>query len=140
VTYGGDSGNRILYWRCSLIRVSVIRGSTVYLFLKSGLQTLDLNLVYITSYLFIYINHRSLYFDRLKTRHSLKNISKHLTCTIPYTELKRIFKHKPPNVHVQILLTVSYYSLHRHVSATLVTIFRVSYSNNTINTLVITRT
>jgi hypothetical protein len=30
-TYGGDSGNRIfvLYWRCSLIRVSVIRGSTV---------------------------------------------------------------------------------------------------------------
>jgi hypothetical protein len=32
VIYGGDSGNRIfvLYWRCSLIRVSVIRGSTVY--------------------------------------------------------------------------------------------------------------
>jgi hypothetical protein len=32
VTYGGDSGNRIfvLYWRCLLIRVSVIRGSTVY--------------------------------------------------------------------------------------------------------------
>jgi hypothetical protein len=32
VTYGGDSGNRIfvVYWRCSLIRVSVIRGSTVY--------------------------------------------------------------------------------------------------------------
>jgi hypothetical protein len=32
VTYGGDSGNRIfvLYWRCSLIRVSVIRGSTVF--------------------------------------------------------------------------------------------------------------
>jgi hypothetical protein len=31
VTYGGDSGNRIfvLYWRCLLIRVSVIRGSTV---------------------------------------------------------------------------------------------------------------
>jgi hypothetical protein len=31
VTYGGDSGNRIfvLYWRCPLIRVSVIRGSTV---------------------------------------------------------------------------------------------------------------
>jgi hypothetical protein len=30
-TYGGDSGNRIfvLYWRRSLIRVSVIRGSTV---------------------------------------------------------------------------------------------------------------
>jgi hypothetical protein len=30
-TYGGDSGNRIfvLYWSCSLIRVSVIRGSTV---------------------------------------------------------------------------------------------------------------
>jgi hypothetical protein len=29
--YEGDSGNRIfvLYWRCSLIRVSVIRGSTV---------------------------------------------------------------------------------------------------------------
>jgi hypothetical protein len=33
-TYGGDSGNRIfvLYWRCSLIRVSVIRGSTVITF------------------------------------------------------------------------------------------------------------
>jgi hypothetical protein len=32
VTYGGDSGNRIfvLYWRCPLIRVSVITGSTVY--------------------------------------------------------------------------------------------------------------
>jgi hypothetical protein len=31
VTYGGDSGNRIfvLYWRCPLIRVSVIRGSIV---------------------------------------------------------------------------------------------------------------
>jgi hypothetical protein len=31
VTCGGDSGNRIfvIYWRCSLIRVSVIRGSTV---------------------------------------------------------------------------------------------------------------
>jgi hypothetical protein len=30
--YGGDSGNRIfvLYWRCSLIRVSVIRGSSVF--------------------------------------------------------------------------------------------------------------
>jgi hypothetical protein len=30
--YGGDSGNRIfvLYSRCSLIRVSVIRGSTVF--------------------------------------------------------------------------------------------------------------
>jgi hypothetical protein len=38
VTYGGDSGNRIfvLYWRCSLIRVSVIRGSTVFSYLKSG--------------------------------------------------------------------------------------------------------
>jgi hypothetical protein len=33
VNYGGDSGNRIfvLYWRCPLIRVSVIRGSTVYI-------------------------------------------------------------------------------------------------------------
>jgi hypothetical protein len=32
VPYGGDSGNRIfvLYWRCPLIRVSVIRGSAVY--------------------------------------------------------------------------------------------------------------
>ena len=31
VWYGGDLGNRIfvLYWRCPLIRVSVIRGSTV---------------------------------------------------------------------------------------------------------------
>jgi hypothetical protein len=34
VTYGGDSGNRIfvLYWRCPLIRVSVIRGSTVFMY------------------------------------------------------------------------------------------------------------
>jgi hypothetical protein len=34
VTYGGDSGNRIfvLYWSCPLIRVSVIRGSTVFFF------------------------------------------------------------------------------------------------------------
>jgi hypothetical protein len=34
VTYGGDSGNRIfvLYWRCPLIRVTVIRGSTVVTF------------------------------------------------------------------------------------------------------------
>jgi hypothetical protein len=33
VIYGGDSGNRIfvLYWRCPLIRESVIRGSTVYI-------------------------------------------------------------------------------------------------------------
>jgi hypothetical protein len=32
VTCGGDSGNRIfvLYWRYPLIRVSVIRGSTVF--------------------------------------------------------------------------------------------------------------
>jgi hypothetical protein len=32
VTCGGDSGNRIfvLYWRCPLIRVSVIRGSLYY--------------------------------------------------------------------------------------------------------------
>jgi hypothetical protein len=31
----GDSGNRIfvLYWRCSLIVVSVIRGSTVYIYI-----------------------------------------------------------------------------------------------------------
>jgi hypothetical protein len=32
VTYGGDSGNMIfvLYWRCPLIRVSVVRGSTIF--------------------------------------------------------------------------------------------------------------
>jgi hypothetical protein len=43
VTYGGDSGNRIfvLYWRCPLIRVSVIRGSTV--FLQFFLKTYDNN-------------------------------------------------------------------------------------------------
>jgi hypothetical protein len=36
--YGGDSGNRIfvLYWRCSLIRVSVIRGSTVIIKVKNA--------------------------------------------------------------------------------------------------------
>jgi hypothetical protein len=34
VTCGGDSGNKIfvLYWRCPLIRVSVIGGSTVVAF------------------------------------------------------------------------------------------------------------
>jgi hypothetical protein len=44
--YGGDSGNRIfvLYWRCSLIRVSVITGSTVFHF--SGQLTEDLLGVY----------------------------------------------------------------------------------------------
>jgi hypothetical protein len=38
VTYGGDSGNRIfvLYWRCPLITVSVIRGSTVVAFSNSA--------------------------------------------------------------------------------------------------------
>jgi hypothetical protein len=38
VTYGGDSGSRIfvLYWRCSLIRVSVIRGSTVLIILNKS--------------------------------------------------------------------------------------------------------
>jgi hypothetical protein len=37
VSYGGDSGNRIfvLYWRCPLIRVSVIRGSTVFYKVKT---------------------------------------------------------------------------------------------------------
>ena len=37
VRYGGDSGNRIfvLYWRCPLIRVSVIRGSTVFEFMQA---------------------------------------------------------------------------------------------------------
>jgi hypothetical protein len=37
VTYGGDSGNRIfdLYWRCPLIRVSVIRGSTVPVYART---------------------------------------------------------------------------------------------------------
>jgi hypothetical protein len=39
VTCGGDSGNRIfvLYWRCPLIRVSVIGGSTVYVFSPNSL-------------------------------------------------------------------------------------------------------
>jgi hypothetical protein len=43
VTYGGDSGNRIfvLYWRCPLIRVSVITGSTIYIYIL---------------YIYIYIN------------------------------------------------------------------------------------
>jgi hypothetical protein len=43
VTYGDDSGNRIfvLYWRCPLIRVSIIRGSTVFLACSNyTLQTL----------------------------------------------------------------------------------------------------
>jgi hypothetical protein len=41
VTYGGDSGNRIfvLYWRCLLIRVSVIRGSTLLTFTVFSLCT-----------------------------------------------------------------------------------------------------
>jgi hypothetical protein len=43
VTYGGDPGNRIfvLYWRCPLIRVSVIRGSTVLIFLLVCGRMLD---------------------------------------------------------------------------------------------------
>jgi hypothetical protein len=43
VAYGGDSGNRIfvLYWRCSLIRVFVIRGSTVFRSEYFHLRTLD---------------------------------------------------------------------------------------------------
>jgi hypothetical protein len=42
VTCGGDSGNRIfvLYWRCPLIRVSVIRGP-LYLFTYEGGKGLD---------------------------------------------------------------------------------------------------
>jgi hypothetical protein len=45
VTYGGDSGNRIfvLYWRCSLIRVSVIRGSTVYISFSWAGVSRDMN-------------------------------------------------------------------------------------------------
>jgi hypothetical protein len=36
VTYGGDLGNKIfvLYWRCPLIRVSVIRGSTGFYYYR----------------------------------------------------------------------------------------------------------
>jgi hypothetical protein len=44
VTYGGDSGNRIfvLYWRCPLIRVSVIRDSTVFTgVMQSGREVLS---------------------------------------------------------------------------------------------------
>ena len=36
VWYGGDLGNRmfVLYWRCPLIRVSVIRGSSnIYIYI-----------------------------------------------------------------------------------------------------------
>jgi hypothetical protein len=38
VNYGGDSGNTIfvLYWRCPLITVSVIRGSSVLRIQSSG--------------------------------------------------------------------------------------------------------
>jgi hypothetical protein len=43
----------------------------------------------------------------------------------------------PTNAQLQKRPAVQFYSLHRHVSATLVTIFRVSYSKNTNNTLVI---
>jgi hypothetical protein len=65
-TYGGDSGNRIfvLYWRCLLIRVSVIRGSTVlgtslihrqhvwsYLILEGPIIVLGFSTVVCSSYL-----------------------------------------------------------------------------------------
>jgi hypothetical protein len=41
--YGGDSGNRIfvLYWRCSLIRVYVIRGSSVVVVILYNLTYLE---------------------------------------------------------------------------------------------------
>jgi hypothetical protein len=47
VTCGGDSGNRIffLYWRFPLIRVSLIRGSTVSLYyLDIKLHSFPVNL------------------------------------------------------------------------------------------------
>jgi hypothetical protein len=45
VTYGGNSGNRIfvLYWRCPLIRVSVIRGSTVFVVCIASLNDFNIN-------------------------------------------------------------------------------------------------
>jgi hypothetical protein len=51
VTYGGDSGNRIfvLYWRGSLIRVSVIRGSTV-LKKKACMTAMQQNVPYVPSF------------------------------------------------------------------------------------------
>jgi hypothetical protein len=44
MTYGGDSGNRIfvLYWRCPLIRVSIIKGATVLKFCKYCYKALHL--------------------------------------------------------------------------------------------------
>jgi hypothetical protein len=51
VTYGGDSGNRIfvLYCRCPLIRVSVIRGSTVLAYLET------LSALYCSQDIYIYL-------------------------------------------------------------------------------------
>jgi hypothetical protein len=58
VTYGGDSGNRIfvLYWRCPLIRVSVIRGSTVFQSHKCVLWDMDSGTTYqaIVKFLILY--------------------------------------------------------------------------------------
>jgi hypothetical protein len=57
-TYGGDSGNRIfvLYWRCSLIRVSVIRGSTVYsVCIYVCICTSMFIYVYMYKYVYIYV-------------------------------------------------------------------------------------
>jgi hypothetical protein len=63
VTYGGDSGNRIfvLYWRCPLITVSVIRGSTVIVILES--QSLDSRPVS-SIVLTIYTNNSHRYIER----------------------------------------------------------------------------
>jgi hypothetical protein len=56
VTYGGDSGNRIfvLYWRCPLIRVSVIRGSTVFYLLFLYTRSYTQFLAFLDS-LFMYL-------------------------------------------------------------------------------------
>jgi hypothetical protein len=50
-----------------------------------------------------------------------------------------IFLQRTTNVQLLRCSAIQFYLSHRHVSVTLVTIFRVSYSKNTSNMLVITQ-
>jgi hypothetical protein len=63
---GGDSGNRIfvLYWRCPLIRVSVIKGSTIFSHARSKTFT------------------KKLYARRTKGAHTTKLWPFQLNCTL----------------------------------------------------------
>jgi hypothetical protein len=50
---------------------------------------------------------------------------------IPVFYAKLIFLQRTTSAQLRICSSIHLYSLHRHVSVTLVTIFRLSYSNDT---------